>query len=118
MMKKRKAILPMLLVAVLCSCGKPQKEEKIENTTTSAIVQTYNHDSQIDKIAREIGYDNYMKGVWESIDFDYKISQVASVGTINYFTIDYTYDFGKKYLCYVKVALNKWELVREFPYQP
>lgn len=117
MMKKRKAILPLLLVVALSSCAMPKAEVKTAEST-KVIETTYNHDSRIDKIAREIGYDNYMKGVWKSIDFNYKINQVASVGTTNYFTIDYTYDFGKKYLCYVKVALDKWEVVREFPYQP
>ena len=116
MKNKTKMILPLFLVVALSSCAMPKAEVKTAETTK--VIESYNHDSRIDKIAREIGYDNYMKGVWKSIDFDYKISQVASVGTINYFTIDYTYDFGKKYLCYVKVALDKWEVVREFPYQP
>lgn len=112
---KKLVTLPILLASTLVGCGLTQTPI---NQTASGVVAstTISDNSKIGKIAQEIGYDNYMKGSWSSLEFTYEIKEIASVGaSIQYYTIVFNHqEFGGKVkeTYYIKISSGEWEIIR------
>ena len=112
----KKLILLGMCALSLASCSfLPKNSSESKNTetiTTTAIP----YGLKVDRIAREIGYDNYMKGLFENQDFTYEIKQVATVDSkIQYYTIVYhytTFGYDRQKTYYIKVTDSDWEVLR------
>ena len=107
----KKIWIPLLIVEglLLCSCA----VNSILNTSTSReVVAVETTNSYIDRIAREIGYDNYAKGEWTTKDFEYQIELVAQLDTLRYYKVTYKSEI-KRSVYYIKVDFDSYEIMRK-----
>ena len=109
-MKIKKIILPIVAIGLLTSCAAPI--QKVQQTSQTTVVY-----SQAERIAVEIGLDNYAKGVWDTKDFKYTIELIGQVDLIRYYEISFQFK-NQNFKYIVKADFDSWEIVRVVPYQP
>ena len=111
----RKIILVGLCVLSLTSCSFLPKNSSESQVATETTNSAKPYGLKVDRIAREIGYDNYMRGNFD-LEFTYEIKQEANVDDrVKYYTIVYHYKkmgYSRTKTYYIKVTDSDWEVLR------